>query len=241
MTVRIGPWAGKKYFLDKMSLRDLIGAYFTHYTIMTYLVLTVVTAGLAVYWADNAWQPLAAAAVVVPLYPLVWYLLHRHVLHGNFLYKHPGTAALWKRIHFDHHQDPNDLGVLFGALSTTLPTLVIVIMPIGWLIGGPAGAFAGLAWGLATTCFYEFCHCIQHLPFTPRWKWLRQMKKLHLAHHFHSEKGNYGITNFLWDRMLGTYYGQPKRFPRSETVFNLGYTEEQSERYPWVARLSGIY
>jgi sterol desaturase/sphingolipid hydroxylase (fatty acid hydroxylase superfamily) len=240
VTVRIGPWAGKKYFLDKMSLRDLVGAYFTHYTILTYLVLAAVTAGFAVSWAENAWQPLVAAVVVVPLYPLVWYLLHRHVLHGSILYKHPRTAALWKRIHFDHHQDPNDLGVLFGALSTTLPTLVIVIMPIGWLIGGPAGAFAGLAWGLATTCFYEFCHCIQHLPFTPRWKWLRQMKKLHLAHHFHSEKGNYGITNFLWDRVLGTYYARPKGFPRSETVFNLGYTEKQSERYPWVAKLSGI-
>ena len=67
------------------------------------------------------------------------------------------------------------------------------------------------------------------------------MKKLHLAHHFHSEKGNYGITNFLWDRVLGTYYARPKGFPRSETVFNLGYTEKQSERYPWVAKLSGIY
>ena len=46
MAVRIGPWAERKYFLDKMTLRDLVQAYFTHYTIMTYLVLTVVTAGL---------------------------------------------------------------------------------------------------------------------------------------------------------------------------------------------------
>ena len=154
MTVRIGPWAGTKYFLDKMSSRDLVGAYFTHYTIMTYLVLTVVTAGLAVSRAEDAWRPLVAAAAVIPLHPLVWYLLHRHVLHGSFLYRHPQTGALWKRTHFDHLQDPNDLGVLFGALATD--------------------------------------------------------------------------------------YARPKGFPRGDTLFNLGYTEEQSERYPWVAKLFGI-
>ena len=240
MTVRIGPWTGRKYFLDKMTLGDLVAAYFTHYTIMTYLALAVISVVAAAALAGASWRPLLAAAAVVPLYPLVWYLLHRFVLHGSFLYKRPQTAALWKRIHFDHHQDPNDLGVLFGALTTTLPTLVMVIVPIGWLIAGPAGALAGLAWGLATTCVYEFCHCMQHLPFTPRWRWLRRIKKLHLAHHFHSEKGNYGITSFFWDRMLGTYYRHPREFPRSETVFNLGYTGPTTRRYPWVARLSGL-
>lgn len=240
MAVQVGPWAGRKYFLDKMRLSDLVVAYFTHYTIMTYLVLAAAALVLTVHLAVNWWQPALAAAVVTPLYPLVWYLLHRFVLHGSWLYKSPMTAALWKRIHFDHHQDPNDLGVLFGALSTTLPTIVLVIAPVGWMIGGPAGATAGLAWGLLTTCFYEFCHCIQHLPFNPRWAWLGRIKKLHLAHHFHSEKGNYGITNYFWDRLFGTYYAHPKGFPRSDTVSNLGYANEMVERYPWVAKLSGL-
>ena len=102
----------------------------------------VVSAGLAIYWGERL-LPLAVAAVAaVVVYPLVWYLLHRFVLHGRYLYKLPQTAAVWKRIHFDHHQDPNDLGVLFGALYTTLPTIVIVTVPIGWAIGGPAGAWA---------------------------------------------------------------------------------------------------
>ena len=46
------------------------------------------------------------ALVTVVAYPLVWYLLHRFVLHGSFLYRSRWTAALWKRIHFDHHRDP---------------------------------------------------------------------------------------------------------------------------------------
>ena len=70
--------------------------------------------------------------------------------------------------------------------------------------------------------------------------WLKEMKKRHLAHHFHSEKGNFGITNFLTDRLLGTYYEDTKIFPRSNTVFNLGYRGEDARRYPWVANLSGM-
>jgi sterol desaturase/sphingolipid hydroxylase (fatty acid hydroxylase superfamily) len=66
------------------------------------------------------------------------------------------------------------------------------------------------------------------------------MKKRHLAHHFHSERGNFGITNFIWDRLLGTYYGDPKKFPESPTTFNLGYTGQEAARYPWVADLSGL-
>lgn len=238
MSAGIGPWAGRKYFLDKMTFRDLVVAYFTYYAVIVYLLLAlgaiVATLLLATEWSG----PALAAAVVLPLYPAVWYILHRWVLHGQWLYRVPWTARVWKRIHYDHHQDPHDLSVLFGALYTTLPTILLVTLPVGWLIAGPAGAAAATASGLLTTCFYEFCHCVQHLPFNPRWEWLKRMKKLHLAHHFHSEKGNYGITNFMWDRLFGTYYSHPRAVPRSATVFNLGYTADMAERYPWVEALS---
>ncbi|MDF2094650.1 sterol desaturase family protein [Aquibaculum arenosum] len=238
MSPAIGPWSGRKYFLDKMTLRDLVIAYFTYYAILVYLLLAAGAIALTLYWAEGWIGPALAAGIVLPLYPAVWYGLHRWVLHGQWLYRMPWTAKVWKRIHYDHHQDPHDLSVLFGALYTTLPTILIVTVPLGWVIAGSAGAAAATAAGLLTTCFYEFCHCIQHLPFKPKWNWLKQMKRLHLAHHFHSEKGNFGITNFLWDRLLNTYYGHPRDVPRSETVFNLGYTAEKAEHYPWVEALS---
>ena len=67
---------------------------------------------------------------------------------------------------------------------------------------------------------------------------LRDIKRNHLAHHFHNEQGNFGITSSVWDRVLGTYYAQPKDVRRSPTAHNLGYTAEMAERYPWVAALS---
>ena len=236
----IGPnlWAGRKYYLNRMTLRELLVAYLTHHSILTYLALIALAVSLAVIWAETAGPPLLAALVIVLIYPLVEYLMHRHVLHSRLLYRHKATAALWKRIHYDHHQNPNDLVVLFGALYTTLPTIFVIAAPVGWLIGGPAGGAAAFATALTLFSLYEFCHCVQHLPFTPRYKWLRTLKKHHLAHHFHSEQGNFGITSFLWDRAFGTLYRGVQEVPRSRTVHNLGYTGADREAYPWVAELS---
>ncbi len=224
--------------LDKITLGELVAAYFAYPAIQVYIALTVICTALALYLAAGPWLIAAAFVGGGLAYPFAWYLVHRFVLHGRFLYRSPYTAALWKRIHYDHHINPNDLQVLFGSLYTTVPTIAVVMAPLGWLIGGPAGAAAALAAGFAMMCLYEFCHCIQHLSFKPKSKYLRRIKKRHMAHHFHYEGGNFGITNFGWDRLFGTLYNDPREVPRSETVFNLGYTAEEAARFPWVAELS---
>lgn len=231
-------WREQEYLLNRMSLDDLVRAYFSYPAIQAYLALSVLCIGALAFVPVAPLATAAAAALAVLVYPLVWYLLHRYVLHGRYLYKSKHTAAVWKRIHFDHHQYPNDLGVLFGALYTTLPTILIVTTPLGFAVAGTAGALAAIAAGLLTTCFYEFCHCIQHLAYQPKNKALQRMKRLHMAHHFHNEQGNYGITNFFWDRALGTIYESPGQVARSATVRNLGYAGDETRRYPWVARLS---
>jgi sterol desaturase/sphingolipid hydroxylase (fatty acid hydroxylase superfamily) len=221
-----------------MTMDALVRAYFTYAAIQTYLALTVVSLVLVAYLATEVVSLAIAALLAVLVYPFVWYLLHRHVLHGRLLYRSRWTAAAWKRIHFDHHQDPNDLRVLFGALYTTLPTIALVTVSLGWVIGGPAAAATAFAAGLVTTCFYEFCHCVQHLNYTPKSPFLQRIKRLHLAHHFHNETGNFGITNYLWDRVFGTYYAKARDVPRSATVFNIGYTAAEAERFPWVQQMS---
>lgn len=229
----------RSHYLDRMTLRELAGAYFRHYAILTYLALTGVMIGVWLYQPAPLARTTAVICLVVLAYPLIWYVLHRWVLHSNWMFKTPLLAAAWKRIHYDHHQDPNHLEVLFGALYTTLPTLLLVAALPGWLIGGLGGAAAGFGAGLIMTCFYEFAHCIQHLSYKPRNRALARMKARHMEHHFHDEDGNFGITNFAWDRLFRTYYTRTDRPAKSPTVFNLGYTEEAARRYPWVARLSG--
>lgn len=229
----------KSHNLSKMTLRDLVVAYFQHYTIQAYLALAALSAWAAIAWTTNPVMSGASVLAAILFYPLLWYVLHRWVLHGAWLYRSPLTAAVWKRIHYDHHQDPHHLEVLFGALYTTLPTIVLATAPIGYALEGRGGAAAALAAGLVWTCFYEFCHCVQHLPYKPKNKFLADMKARHMAHHFQDEKGNFGITNFFWDRLFGTFYEREERPVKSPTVFNLGYTDAEAARYPWVARLSG--
>ena len=235
---RAGIW-NRSHHLDKMTLRELVVAYFQYYAIQAYLALALVAGWVALAYPTTAVRAAVAAGFAVLAYPLVWYMLHRWVLHGRWMWKSPLTAPAWKRIHYDHHQDPNHLEVLFGALYTTLPAIVLATVPAGYLIGGTGGAAVALAAGLLVTCFYEFCHCIQHLSYKPRAKWLADMKARHMAHHFHDESGNFGITSFVPDRLFGTFYARAERPAKSPTVFNLGYTDEVAERYPYVRDLSG--
>lgn len=239
MIARLGFWKRQKHYLNKMTLRELIFAFFQYYAIQAYLVVGVVSTYVALTHITAVVPNLFVIALSILAYPLAWYLLHRYVLHGRFLFRSKLTAAVWKRIHYDHHQDPYDLEVLFGALYTTLPTIAAVTIPIGYAFDGLGGAATGLATGVFTTCVYEFCHCIQHLSYKPKSQWLKDIKKLHMSHHFHNENGNYGITNYLWDRLLGTYYEDNATLGKSPTVFNLGYTEEEAALYPWVAQMSG--
>ena len=58
--VKLGVWSGRKYFLDKMSLGELVKAYFTYYAILVYLLLAAAAIALAAAWATEPW-PLAAA------------------------------------------------------------------------------------------------------------------------------------------------------------------------------------
>jgi sterol desaturase/sphingolipid hydroxylase (fatty acid hydroxylase superfamily) len=239
----------REHHLDRMNLRELVRAYFTYPAIIVYLALAAAAAGLYAARPAPLAPTLAAVAAASLIYPLVWYLLHRWVLHSKWMWKSRFLAPTWKRIHYDHHQDPNHLEVLFGALHTTLPTIALGVIPVGWALGAwlapndphaPLGAaLAAFATGLVTTAFYEFVHCIQHLAYKPRRKWLVDMKRRHMAHHFHDETGNFGIASFLWDKAFGTFYESAGERKKSPTVFNLGYTPEVAERYPHVARLSG--
>lgn len=229
----------RSHHLDRMTLRELAVAYLQYPAIIAYLGLAV--GGVGVWLAAPA--PLvrtaAAIAAAVILFPLVWYMLHRWVLHSRWMWKHKWLAPTWKRIHYDHHQDPNHLEVLFGSPVNVIPTVAAATIPVGCAIGGIGGAGIAFATGMVTTCVNEFFHCIQHLSYKPKNRWLVAIKARHMAHHYHDETGNFGITNFGWDRLFGTLYDGVSARKKSPTVFNLGYTEAVAERYPHVASLSG--
>lgn len=235
---RFGFWKDRTHNLAKMTLGDLVRAYACYPTVHAYFGLTLACLYLAYRWFEG-WLPLVASVALSALaYPFAEYALHRWVLHSQLLYRSPRTAKVWKRIHFDHHQDPHNLVVLFGALHTTVPAVALITGPIGYLAGGAAGVAIAWATGLVLVAAFEFIHCIQHLNTNPRTRYVKRLKQHHLLHHFHNEQANFGITSMFCDQLAGTGYAKATDRPKSPTVFNIGYTEEMARLYPWVAELS---
>ncbi|MFP5513376.1 MAG: sterol desaturase family protein [Alphaproteobacteria bacterium] len=232
-------WKGRTYDLGRMSVQDLLMSYATYPAIQVYAAMALVATVLAVAQTERGGRTALAALSMVLLYPLVEYGLHRYVLHARILYKSHLTAALWKGIHFDHHQDPHRLEVLFGSLTNTLPLILALALPIGWAVDGLAGAAAALAGATTLMCLYEFCHCMRHPNVKPKSPFLRRIKQRHMAHHFHDETSNFGITSPLIDHLAGTLSDETRGRPRSPAVFNLGHDAEETKRYPWVAELTG--
>ena len=223
--------------VKSLTPAEFFFAYSSHRAVAVYGGLAVIFAIAAMVLATSPWQILAPPLMVAAIYPGVEFVVHRFVLHSRFFYKKPQTAAFWRRVHYDHHMNPNDLSVLFGALYTTLPLVFGLTVPLGWFTLGSAGACAAAASGLVAFMIYEFFHCAAHLPVRFPFAFMRKLRRHHALHHFHAEKGNYGIATELADRFVGTGYETVEAMPRSATVNNLGYTVEEAQRYPWVAQL----
>jgi sterol desaturase/sphingolipid hydroxylase (fatty acid hydroxylase superfamily) len=236
---RKGNFWSQSHYLDRMTLKGLVLAYLQYPAIILYLALAATGIGTWIYQPAGIGRTLLAIAAAIVMFPIVWYALHRWVLHSRWMWKVSWLAGTWKRIHYDHHQDPNHLEVLFGSPSNVIPTVAIATIPVGYAIGGIGGAAAAFATGMIQTCVNEFFHCIQHLAYKPKMKWLVHMKQRHMEHHFHDETGNFGITNYWWDRLGRTYYAGASARPKSPTVFNLGYDDDAAARHPKVRDLSG--
>jgi len=239
MFMSFNAWKRQQYLLNRMGIKELNRAYFTYPGVQIYLMLMAAAFVAAVYFGGNVLLLAAAFGTAIVGHPVIWYITHRFILHSKLLMRFKFTAKLWKRTHYDHHQRPNELGVLFGGLHTTLPPIALIYGPIGFGIAGPGGAALAIASGIFMTMFYEYIHCIQHLGFMPKpdtriGRFLGHVKRAHLLHHFHDENGNYSITAFWLDGVLGTYYPSAASRERSPTARNIGYTTEVAEKYPWV-------
>lgn len=231
-------WKAEEYLLNRMTFDDLVRAYVTYPGMQIYAAVIVICVGVTAFTASSILAVIGAFIAGALIFPISWYITHRFILHGSWMYKTPYLARFWKRVHYDHHRFPNDLSVLFGGLQTTLPPILLIAGPVGWLIGGVPGAAAAITGMVVMTCYTEFLHAGQHLAFEPKSEFWKTIKKRHLAHHFHDESGNFGIAEFFWDKVFGTFYAEQTDRPRSATARNLGYTDETAEIYPWVKEIT---
>lgn len=187
-----------------------------HVLIMTVLLI----AGLAFIVQGMAtWTTWLALLLGLLTYTVAEYFNHRFIFHMKTP-KNPLMLKFIKRIHFDHHVDPRNLKLLFLPVWYSLPQIVVAAIIVYAIIGNMTVSIAYACGIAAMLLYYEWAHYAAHQPIIPKTPWGKRMKKMHLWHHFQNEDYWYGVTNPVYDKLLGTYRDQ-KEVEKSKTARNL--------------------
>ncbi len=207
-----------KYLKEFFTFPDIL--------VMSVLFLISLYFTLSHWYAVETWVALGLGMVI---YAASEYLIHRFLFHLKPP-RNPILLQLLKRLHYDHHVDPNDLHLLFLPIWYSLP-LIAVSGGFAYLISSNlVAANAFISGVIGFLLYYEWTHYIAHRPVQPLSPWGRWMKRMHLWHHFKSEHYWYGVTSPVFDVMLGTYKNE-KEVEKSATVRDL------EKRTDWDATL----
>ncbi len=131
---------------------------------------------------------------------LTEYWLHREFFH----WKPPGR--LGERMHFlvhgVHHAWPKDK---YRLVMPPLVSIGLFFLFLGLfrLVFGSAYCWGWHAGFVSGYLFYDLCHYYIHHAH-PRFKWLQQLKKNHMLHHFDDPSTGFGVSTRFWDRVFGT-------------------------------------
>ncbi|XOK62502.1 sterol desaturase family protein [Paenibacillus elgii] len=199
-------------------MRPYIKEFFTHVDICVMCVLLV--AGWTVI-LPHANEGTIWLALVIGMagYALSEYMIHRFLFHMKPP-KHPLLLAMLRRLHYDHHIYPNELHLLFLPVWYSLPVMTGPAL-IAYLMTRDTVLTVAFVTGVISfLLYYEWTHFVAHRPIKPITPWGRWMKKVHLWHHYKSEHYWYGVTNPMFDVMLGTFRDE-QQVEKSETARNL--------------------
>jgi hypothetical protein len=175
-----------------------------------------------------------AALGFAPLSPLwivagaLTFYLSEYTFH-RFLFHAPPSRLGWllglqRRLHYDHHVEPSRLDLLFLPLWFAAPTLAITGLAAWAILGDRASAMSLVLGAILALLHYEWVHYVAHVPYRPRTRFGRWMKRYHLWHHFKNEHYWFGVSNPVVDFVYGTWR-QPDGVARSTTAREL-YPED---------------
>ncbi|MWC29350.1 sterol desaturase family protein [Paenibacillus sp. MMS18-CY102] len=201
-----------------VAKQGLYREFFLHVDIV---IMMVVLAALAAFTLNKAFTLLSGLLFVAGLAAFMFseYTTHRFLFH----LKTPKQALFLrflKRLHYDHHTDPNDLKLLFLPVWYSLPNLT-VFSALFYVVTGNLEATLAFAAGLVCMLLvYEWKHYVAHRPIQPVTKLGKWVKRTHLLHHYKNENYWYGVSTPFVDALFGTLKDE-KDVPVSDTVKQL--------------------
>ena len=147
---------------------------------------------------DTLWQLPLDIFVVLMVYDLFYYLMHRFLFHGQ---------GYFRQVHALHHQarEPTYIDAHYvHPLETFLGlNLFLVMFPLLYPV---LGSFHVLSVGLCYIIYVQINqvnHCKVELPYFP-FKTLSWITAKHAVHHENMHKGNYASITLLYDKLGGT-------------------------------------
>lgn len=150
----------------------------------------------------SLWVLPAAFTVGLFLWTVIEYILHRFVFHWTSV-KEP-WKTLFSGLHMAHHRDTKDPSLIIAPPTLAIIDTVfffLVLWGLTWSWGLTLIIIAGIYGGYI---FYEWVHFGSH-----EYNWnhglLGYLKKYHLRHHFRYPNELFGVTQPLWDNLLGTH------------------------------------
>ncbi|PGZ92071.1 sterol desaturase family protein [Bacillus sp. AFS029533] len=183
-------------------MKGLYRDFFLHFDIIVmgvlFLVGIIYSIGFHFSWLT----------VLIFMIGLIFFMFSEYVTHRFIFHiKAPKNKLLlkfMKRIHYDHHTYPDDLKLLFLPIWYSIPnlgSLCIIYFLISKDLIQTIAFGSGLVFMLLV---YEWKHYVAHRPIKPITKVGRQIKKLHILHHFKNENFWYGVSTPIFDGIFGT-------------------------------------
>jgi sterol desaturase/sphingolipid hydroxylase (fatty acid hydroxylase superfamily) len=162
-----------------------------------------------------SWRDLVAVAAIVLIYPFGEWAIHVYLLHmPPFELRGRRVYLPTAKAHWQHHQEPADLGMILlapqeaaGLLFGVVPLVVgLGALAIAPLPGPePWGALlTGVLAGFVMVGLYEWTHFLIHTAHRPRTRLYRAVWQTHRLHHYKNERYWHGVTSTVADRVLGT-------------------------------------
>jgi fatty acid hydroxylase family protein len=141
------------------------------------------------------------------------YTTHRFMFHAP-PQRNAFVLKLQHRLHYDHHVTPDELGLLFLPVWFVIPVASLTF-GIFYAITRDLSVSAAMLLGAVLGLFYyEWVHYVAHIPFVPKTRFGRWIKKYHLWHHFKNERMWFGVTNPSMD-FVGRSYARVDEVERS--------------------------
>ncbi|MFD4705182.1 sterol desaturase family protein [Gottfriedia sp. NPDC058432] len=183
-------------------MKGLYREFFLHFDIIVMGVLFLIGIIYSIGF-HFSWFTVLIFIIGIIFFMFSEYVTHRFIFHIKAP-KNKLFLKFMKRIHYDHHTYPDDLKLLFLPIWYSIPNLGSLCI-IYFLISRNLIQTIAFGSGLVLMLLvYEWKHYVAHRPIKPITKVGRQIKKLHILHHFKNENFWYGVSTPIFDGIFGT-------------------------------------